>query len=334
MLVPIKTDGSNDLKKVSELSSGTAFGELALIKDQPRAATIKAITACHFAVLNKEDYLKVIGKAEHHKLEQTIFFLRKIPLFSNLPRKKLERLTYFLIKKNYHRKQIVFKAHDLARYVFIVNSGEFELMKSVKSERTGMNISAKIAILSAGEVIGEQEVLDNKRFSVSCECLLNGELFLIQAEHFLFIMDRDSDELIDQRKAKYKIRDQRLGHFEKIFHNCFDNERKEGKDSAQVVKNILYKRKNIKIEKKSVRIRPRSRMEIEVIKRRALVERYSKEVEPPVSIFANDLIYTSFSPCSKSEKYTNEMVCHTPGGYYRGKLKRPRTRSNAFELIL
>lgn len=311
-----------------------AFGELALIKDQPRAATIKAITDCHLAVLNKEDYLRVIGKAEHHKLEQTILFLRKIPLFSNLPRKKLERLTYFLIKKNYHRKQVVFKANDLAKFVFIVKSGEFELMKSVKSERTGMNISAKIAILSAGEVIGEREVWDNQRFIASCECLLNGEMFLIQAEHFLFIMDKDSEDLIDQRKMKYNIRDQRLGHFEKIFHNFFDNGKKEERQSTQVVKNVLYKRKNIHIEKKSIRIRPRSRMEIEAIKRRALVERYSKEVESPVSIYSNDSIFTSFSPCSKSEKYSNEMVCHTPGGYYRGKLKRPRTKSNATELIL
>lgn len=36
--------------------SGKSFGELALITNKPRAATIKCLTECHFAVMNKINY--------------------------------------------------------------------------------------------------------------------------------------------------------------------------------------------------------------------------------------------------------------------------------------
>ena len=38
---------------VAKLGSGKSFGELALISDVPRAATIKCLTQCSFATLSK-----------------------------------------------------------------------------------------------------------------------------------------------------------------------------------------------------------------------------------------------------------------------------------------
>jgi CRP-like cAMP-binding protein len=42
------------------IKSGKAFGELALIKNKPRAATIKCLEDCHFAVMQKIDFDKVL----------------------------------------------------------------------------------------------------------------------------------------------------------------------------------------------------------------------------------------------------------------------------------
>lgn len=44
--------------------SGKSFGELALLKKRPRAATIKSVEDCHFAVMSKADYEKVLQKIE------------------------------------------------------------------------------------------------------------------------------------------------------------------------------------------------------------------------------------------------------------------------------
>ena len=47
-------------KEVSQMVKGQSFGELALIFDQPRAASIQAKTDCHFAVLEKQSYAEIL----------------------------------------------------------------------------------------------------------------------------------------------------------------------------------------------------------------------------------------------------------------------------------
>ena len=48
--------------EIAQLSTGSSFGELALINNEPRKATIICLTDCFFAVLDKHDYNKVLQK--------------------------------------------------------------------------------------------------------------------------------------------------------------------------------------------------------------------------------------------------------------------------------
>jgi CRP-like cAMP-binding protein len=50
--------------EIKQLRSGDSFGELALIKDANRAATITAIEPCTFAVIDKDAYIRCLGKSE------------------------------------------------------------------------------------------------------------------------------------------------------------------------------------------------------------------------------------------------------------------------------
>ena len=47
-----------------QLTLGKSFGELALINNKPRAATIKCLTDCHFAVISKNVYERILKKIE------------------------------------------------------------------------------------------------------------------------------------------------------------------------------------------------------------------------------------------------------------------------------
>ena len=49
---------------VKTLKYGDSFGELALINDAPRSATITALSECELAVLNRTDYEKIIKKVD------------------------------------------------------------------------------------------------------------------------------------------------------------------------------------------------------------------------------------------------------------------------------
>lgn len=56
------SENPRTFKEVAVLTDGAAFGELALINERPRMATIKCIERCHFLVLNKEEYNTAINE--------------------------------------------------------------------------------------------------------------------------------------------------------------------------------------------------------------------------------------------------------------------------------
>lgn len=61
------------------LDEGSSFGELALISDKSRQATIQCLTDCDFAVLKKDDFGRVLKKIEVKLANE------KMDFFSNLP---------------------------------------------------------------------------------------------------------------------------------------------------------------------------------------------------------------------------------------------------------
>lgn len=52
------------MTEVAKFSAGDSFGELALINDDKRAATVSCLTNCNFAVINRENYQRVLKTIE------------------------------------------------------------------------------------------------------------------------------------------------------------------------------------------------------------------------------------------------------------------------------
>jgi CRP-like cAMP-binding protein len=116
---------------VAKLIDGSAFGELALLEQKPRMATIRCLKNSHFMVLTKEDYNKVIGKIEKRTYNEKINFLRNIPVLHLLTRTSLGKMTYYFENKSCIRDSYLYKEGDIADYVYIVKSGEFQATKRI-----------------------------------------------------------------------------------------------------------------------------------------------------------------------------------------------------------
>lgn len=56
------------------MHQGQSFGELALINHDKRSATIKCITDCLFAVINKVEYDKILKKIDSREISRKIDF--------------------------------------------------------------------------------------------------------------------------------------------------------------------------------------------------------------------------------------------------------------------
>ena len=69
--------------EVVRLNEGKTFGELALIKNDPRAANIFSLTECYFATLNKTEYEKVLKRSENKQISSKIDFFNKLPFLKH-----------------------------------------------------------------------------------------------------------------------------------------------------------------------------------------------------------------------------------------------------------
>ncbi|CDW81356.1 cyclic nucleotide-binding domain containing protein [Stylonychia lemnae] len=89
------------LLEVAQLKQGQSFGELALISNKPRAATIKCITDTHFLVLFKKDYEQILGRHEEANMNKIVLFLKSLPQFNSWMKNALSKLTYYLVKQKF-----------------------------------------------------------------------------------------------------------------------------------------------------------------------------------------------------------------------------------------
>lgn len=122
--------------EVITLTDGQSFGELALIHSKPRAATITASTKCSFGVISRYDYKRTIEKIQRRESDAKAEFFKKIPFLSHWTRTQLEKVIMSFVKRNYIRKQIIYKEDDEAKFIYIVLHGELEVSRIRDTEVT------------------------------------------------------------------------------------------------------------------------------------------------------------------------------------------------------
>ena len=71
-------------QSITLLPAGTAFGELALINDIARAASIRAHTVCHLWTINRKTLRHVLAAQSNREREEKMALLKNVPLFAKL----------------------------------------------------------------------------------------------------------------------------------------------------------------------------------------------------------------------------------------------------------
>ena len=119
-----------EMREIAVIKEEWTFGEYALIENKPRSATIQCVEDWIFAVLNKQEYTKVLLKIEKKIMNEKALFLKSVPYFSKWTNMAVNKFTYYFHDKSFIRNQEVFKEGQKVEYVYIVKQGEFELTKS------------------------------------------------------------------------------------------------------------------------------------------------------------------------------------------------------------
>jgi len=128
----------NIMLEVNQLGQGAGIGEIALVDDKPRNATIICLEDTHFATLEKEDFIKVEGKNLRKKYAKDVEFLSKFTFLEDLTRKTKQKICYPMITQNFVLNQKLFSEGDPVKYIYFLEEGEFEVTKThyIKNQKT------------------------------------------------------------------------------------------------------------------------------------------------------------------------------------------------------
>lgn len=97
------------LREVTQLEEGKSFGELALVTDKSRAATIYCkVSDVVLGTLSKKDYTKILGETFKQKIESALEMISKFEIFNVLSVRRLTNLYYYFKEKWYLRHQFIY----------------------------------------------------------------------------------------------------------------------------------------------------------------------------------------------------------------------------------
>ena len=113
-------------EKMGEYREDFSFGEIALIKEAPRNATIKAKDNCILLSISNGEYNKVILDFQKRKLIQKIdYFVKTYSFFRNFDNDKVIRLFNCFTKIELYRGDYLFKQNMDANSIYVLDSGSF-----------------------------------------------------------------------------------------------------------------------------------------------------------------------------------------------------------------
>lgn len=116
------------------MPEGKAFGDLSILYGKERAATCIAAESTLLAVLTKKDYENILAAHAIAKKNELVKFLRSFEFFNHMSKQALLKIYENFEKKVYHRGNTVYKEGDRPNGIWLVTSGEFEMIKHVKED--------------------------------------------------------------------------------------------------------------------------------------------------------------------------------------------------------
>lgn len=109
-------------------------------------------------------------------------FLRKVPLFAELPIEDLDRICEMVKEVHLAAGEELFAEGSRADSAYIIESGELEIIK------TSLNRQVLMAVRRSGDVIGEMGLLEDSARSATVRARSDSVLYAIAAEQFDYLL--------------------------------------------------------------------------------------------------------------------------------------------------
>ena len=116
-------------QKVKEYGPGESFGELALMYNGPRAATVLAVSDCVLWSLDRVTFRSIVIEANTRNAKMYEAFLEKVALLSPLTKEQRNRMVDALEEVAYRQGEVIIEEGSAGQYLYIIVDGEVKVSK-------------------------------------------------------------------------------------------------------------------------------------------------------------------------------------------------------------
>ncbi|BFZ03491.1 hypothetical protein BsWGS_06530 [Bradybaena similaris] len=170
-----------DDKRLGEIKSGGLFGELAILYNCTRTASVKAVTNTTLWVLDRRVFQTIMMKTGLERREENISFLKSVPLLKQLPSDKLAKIADVLEYDFFHENEYIIREGATGDNFFILNKGEVKVTQMI----AGHPDPKEVRRLKRGDYFGEKALLSEDRRTANVIALPPGvECLTVDRESF------------------------------------------------------------------------------------------------------------------------------------------------------
>jgi len=143
-------------KLVKQYQPGDAFGELALLYNAPRAATIRAESDNVITwVLDRETFNHIVKEAAQKKREKYENFLKKVEILSTIEPYELMQISDALKTATFKKGDYIIKEGEMGDVFYILEEGSCEATKTLEPGKPDTVIKE----YSVGDYFGERALI-------------------------------------------------------------------------------------------------------------------------------------------------------------------------------
>jgi len=184
---------------------GDSFGELALMYDAPRAATVIAKTPMKLWAMDRLTYKHILMDTTLKKRGQYKEFLGKIPLLKSLDPYEHLKVADLLEVKEYKDGDEIIREGDQGDAFYIIQNGQVECLQSYEEGKP----PGRVATLSDYDYFGERSILLSE--PRACTVKAVGDVKVVALDVVGFNMALSPlEDIFKQNIAKYKTYKQLL----------------------------------------------------------------------------------------------------------------------------
>jgi CRP-like cAMP-binding protein len=149
-------------KELVRLSTGQYFGELALISNEPRKATVTAIDPLVCYTIGKSTFTSLLGTLKDAEAESMgVEILKKVRILQGLSDKQLLIIAKNLESVDYSDGQNIISQGDEGDRFYMISSGAVVVYVN----------HAEVARLNMGQYFGEMALMNNDRRNATVTAL-------------------------------------------------------------------------------------------------------------------------------------------------------------------